>query len=73
MMRGPSPAGQDGDELLTSRGVSERHRERPELSGAQEFPITKGDVLHVPARSWHQVKVAEGDSITYALINVFEE
>ena len=50
-----------------------REEQRPELSGAQEFQITKGDVLHVPARSWHQVKVAEGASITYALINVFEE
>ena len=46
--------------------------QRPELSGAQEFSITVGDVLHVPARSWHQVKVAEGESITYGLINVFE-
>ncbi len=51
----------------------EREKQRPELSGAQEFQITKGDMLHVPARSWHQVKVAEGESITYALINVFEE
>ena len=50
-----------------------REEQRPELSGAQEFEITKGDVLHVPARSWHQVKVAEGESITYALINVFED
>ena len=50
-----------------------REEQRPELSGAQEFQITTGDVLHVPARSWHQVKVVEGESITYALINVFEE
>ena len=47
--------------------------QRPELSGAQEFHVTKGDMLHVPARSWHQVKVADGDSISYALINVFED
>ena len=50
-----------------------REEQRPELSGAQEFQITKGDILHVPARSWHQVQVADGESITYALINVFEE
>ncbi len=50
-----------------------REEQRPELRGAQEFPITKGDVLHVPARSWHQVKVPDGASITYALINVYEE
>jgi len=50
-----------------------REEQRPELSGAQEFPITRGDILHVPARSWHQVKVPDGESITYALINVFED
>ena len=47
--------------------------QRPELSGAHEFPITKGDIIHVPARSWHQVQVPDGQSITYALINVFED
>ena len=50
-----------------------RDEQRPELSGATQFPITKGDILHVPARSWHQVKVPDGESITYALINVFED
>ncbi len=46
--------------------------QRPQLEGAHEFEVTEGDVLHVPARSWHQVVVPEGGSITYALINVFE-
>ena len=46
--------------------------QRPQLEGAEDFEVTEGDILHVPARSWHQVVVAEGESITYALINVFE-
>ncbi len=46
--------------------------QRPRLSGAEVFQVTKGDMLHVPARSWHQVLTEEGESITYALINVFE-
>ncbi len=46
--------------------------QRPRLSGAQEFQITDGDMLHVPARVWHQVVVEPGESITYALINVIE-
>ena len=46
--------------------------QRPQLEGAHEFEVTEGDILHVPARSWHQVVVPEGGSITYALINVFE-
>ena len=46
--------------------------QRPRLEGATAFEVTEGDILHVPARSWHQVEVPEGGSITYALINVFE-
>jgi mannose-6-phosphate isomerase-like protein (cupin superfamily) len=46
--------------------------QRPQLEGAQAFEVAEGDLLHVPARSWHQVVVPEGSSITYALINVFE-
>ena len=46
--------------------------QRPQLRGAEEFPITEGDIVHVPARVWHQVVVAPGASITYALINVIE-
>ena len=46
--------------------------QRPRLSGAQEFEVTEGDMLHIPARVWHQVVVAPGESITYALINVHE-
>ena len=49
-----------------------QEEQRPRLSGAQEFQVTKGDMLHVPARSWHQVLTEDGESITYALINVFE-
>ena len=29
--------------------------------------------MDVPARSWHQVLTEDGESITYALINVFED
>lgn len=46
--------------------------QRPQLRGAREFEVTKGDLLHVPARTWHQVAVEPGATVTYALINVFE-
>jgi mannose-6-phosphate isomerase-like protein (cupin superfamily) len=46
--------------------------QKPQLEGAQEFRVTKGDIVHVPARTWHQVVVEPGSSITYALINVIE-
>lgn len=44
----------------------------PQLVGTQDFQIARGDILHVPARVWHQVVVEPGESITYALVNVFE-
>ena len=50
-----------------------REEQRPELSGATEFHITKGDIVHVPARSWHQLTVPDGQSITYVLINAYED
>ena len=54
---------------IEGRPPEEQH---PQLSGAEEFELTEGDILHVPARVWHQVVVEPGESITYALINVFE-
>jgi len=48
-------------------------QQKPELEGYTEFQVTKGDILHVPARVWHQLVTEEGTSITYALINIFEE
>jgi mannose-6-phosphate isomerase-like protein (cupin superfamily) len=47
-------------------------RQRPALQGATAFEVTEGDVLHVPARVWHQLLLPEGRSMTYALINVNE-
>lgn len=46
--------------------------QRPALSGARAFDVTKGDVVHVPARVWHQLVLPEGQSMTYMLINVME-
>ncbi|MEQ8952897.1 MAG: cupin domain-containing protein, partial [Gammaproteobacteria bacterium] len=47
-------------------------QQRPQLQGAREYQVSKGDILHVPARVWHQVVTPEDTSITYALINIFE-
>ncbi|HJN94975.1 MAG TPA: cupin domain-containing protein [Gammaproteobacteria bacterium] len=42
----------------------------PRLQGAQEYQVVVGDMLHVPARVWHQMVTEPDTSITYALINV---
>jgi len=47
-------------------------RQRPRLEGYEEFRVTRGDILHVPARVWHQMLTAPDASVTYALINIFE-
>ncbi len=49
-----------------------QQQQRPQLRGAREFQVTKGDMVHVPARVWHQMLTEPGESITYALINVIE-
>lgn len=46
--------------------------QRPRLEGARSFEVTKGDVVHVPARVWHQLVLPEGESMTYMLINIME-
>ena len=45
-------------------------QQSPRLEGAEEFQVTVGDMLHVPARVWHQMVTEPDESITYALINV---
>jgi mannose-6-phosphate isomerase-like protein (cupin superfamily) len=49
-----------------------QEEQHPTLRGAQAFQVTKGDVMHVPARVWHQLVLDEGQSMTYMLINVME-
>jgi mannose-6-phosphate isomerase-like protein (cupin superfamily) len=46
--------------------------QRPGLSGAQAFEVTEGDVVHVPARVWHQLLLEDGHAMTYMLINIME-
>lgn len=46
--------------------------QRPGLAGARAFRVTKGDIIHVPAREWHQLVLEEGESMLYALININE-
>ncbi|MFW6200614.1 MAG: hypothetical protein ACOC8K_08575, partial [Gemmatimonadota bacterium] len=49
-----------------------QEEQRPGLTGAERFEVTEGDVLHVPARVWHQLLLDEGESMTYMLINIME-
>lgn len=44
--------------------------QRPQLEGATAFAVTEGDVVNVPAKSWHQIVLEEGEEMTYMLINV---
>lgn len=46
--------------------------QRPGLEGARAFQVTQGDVVHVPARVWHQVELDEGQAMTYMLVNIME-
>jgi mannose-6-phosphate isomerase-like protein (cupin superfamily) len=47
-------------------------QQRPGLAGATAFRVTEGDIIHIPARVWHQLVLGEGESMLYALININE-
>jgi hypothetical protein len=47
-------------------------QQHPQLEGFKEYQVGVGDIIHVPAREWHQMLTEPSESITYALINVFE-
>jgi len=47
-------------------------QQQPRLEGFTEYQVSVGDILHVPAREWHQMLTEPNESITYALINVLE-
>jgi len=47
-------------------------QQRPQLEGAESFRVTKGDIVHIPARVWHQLVLEDGESMLYALININE-
>lgn len=49
-----------------------QEEQRPRLTGAESFEVTEGDVLHVPARVWHQLLLEEDQAMTYMLINIME-
>jgi mannose-6-phosphate isomerase-like protein (cupin superfamily) len=66
---GTARVGGERSGWIEGRPVEEQ---RPGLEGAQEFQVNKGDMLHIPARVWHQVVTDPDQSITYALINIYE-
>jgi mannose-6-phosphate isomerase-like protein (cupin superfamily) len=47
-------------------------QQRPGLAGATAFRVTERDIIHIPARVWHQLVLGEGESMLYALININE-
>ncbi len=61
-----------GGERINWIGGEPPAAQRPELVGYEEFQVEPGDLLHVPARVWHQLVTQPDTSITYALINIFE-
>jgi mannose-6-phosphate isomerase-like protein (cupin superfamily) len=59
---------------LRTNWMSDRPAEgqRPQLEGAEAFRVAAGDIVHIPARVWHQLVLEEGQSMLYALININE-
>jgi uncharacterized RmlC-like cupin family protein len=44
----------------------------PSIRGGTEVPLGPGDVLHIPAKVPHQMKLAPGAKVTYFVTKVVE-
>jgi mannose-6-phosphate isomerase-like protein (cupin superfamily) len=44
----------------------------PSIQGGEEKKLSAGDVVHIPAKVPHQLLVANGKQITYAVVKVTE-
>ena len=45
----------------------------PSITGGEEKKVGAGDIIHIPAKVPHQMRVASGQQITYAVVKVDEK
>jgi mannose-6-phosphate isomerase-like protein (cupin superfamily) len=60
--------GQIVDEKTTAAG----EKRGPSIKGGREATLTTGDVLHIPAKVPHLMKLAPGQSVTYFVAKIVE-
>ncbi len=59
-----------GGELVDGKTTAPNEMRAPSIKGGMEKKLGAGDVVTIPARTAHQVKVAAGKEFTYFVVKV---
>jgi mannose-6-phosphate isomerase-like protein (cupin superfamily) len=59
-----------GGEVVDGKATAPGEIRGPAIRGGRRHPLGAGDMVHIPARTPHQVLVPEGTGFTYVVIKV---
>ena len=62
-----------GGKVDNPRNTAANEVRGPSISGGEERKVAAGDIIHIPAKVPHQMRVAGGQQITYAIVKVDEK
>ena len=61
-----------GGTIVDSKDTAAGEKRGPSITGGTEVALGPGDVLHIPAKMPHQMKLAAGKQVTYFVTKVVE-
>jgi mannose-6-phosphate isomerase-like protein (cupin superfamily) len=61
-----------GGTMVNEKTTAPGEKRADSIKGGQEATLTVGDVIHIPAKTPHQMKLAPGQSLTYFVAKVVE-
>jgi uncharacterized RmlC-like cupin family protein len=61
-----------GGQMVDEKTTAPGEKRAPSIRGGQETTLTAGDIMHIPAKVPHLMKVAPGQSVTYFVAKVVE-
>lgn len=61
-----------GGEMVDAKITTPGEKRGPSIKGGMEAKLGVGDVLHIPAKTPHQMKLAPGEMVTYFVTKVVE-
>ena len=61
-----------GGAMVDGKTTAPGEKRAESIKGGQEATLTVGDVIHIPSKTPHQMKLAPGQSVTYFVTKVVE-
>lgn len=61
-----------GGTMVNEKTTAPGEKRADSITGGKEETLTVGDVIHIPAKTPHQMKLAPGQSVTYFVTKVVE-